>query len=138
MDPNCANMTGEPNQPNRSSVFGFDPYPPPYVNWSQSGVFTNPVTHFQPGSSLQQSQICVSSTTVPSFPAQVLADQQIVSNAVPQFTVTALPQQQGNFSFGTPRPTQDVVQFPFQIGNHGFGQRTVPSMRCKRKTDSPP
>ncbi|XP_018571720.1 uncharacterized protein LOC108911299 [Anoplophora glabripennis] len=139
MDPNCANMTGEPNQANRSSVFGFDPYPPPYVNWSQPDVFTNPVTQFRPGPSLQQPQLCMPNTGGPSFPVQGLPEQQVgIPNAVPQFTMTSLPQQQVNFSFGAPRPTQDVVQFPFQIACHGFGQRTIPSIRCKRKTDSPP
>lgn len=136
MDPNCVkSMTGEPNQANRSSVFGFDPYPPPYVNWSQPDVFTNPVTQFQSGTSLQQPPICVQNPTMPPFSTQALPEQQ---NTVSQFTMTALPQQQVNFSFGAPRPAQDVVQFPFQITNSGFGQRTLCPIRCKRKTDSPP
>lgn len=131
-------MTGEPNQANRSSVFGFDPYPPPYVNWSQPDVFTNPVTQFQPGPSLQQPPICVQDPTLPPFSTQALPEQQIgIPNTVSQFIMTALPQQPVNFSFGTPRPVQDVVQFPFQITNTGFGQRTVHTIRCKRKTDSP-
>ncbi|KAJ8967196.1 hypothetical protein NQ314_003026 [Rhamnusium bicolor] len=137
MDPNS--MTGEPNQQNPSSIFGFDPYPPPYsVNWSQSDPFSNPVTHFNPGPSIVHTQICVENP-VPAFTTQTPPQQQMsFPNTAPQFTMSALSHPQVSYSFGAPKPTQDVVQFPFQVTNHGFGHRTIQSMRCKRKTDSPP
>lgn len=103
------NMTGDPNLQNPQSVFGYETYPPPpnSQNLNWPDVRQNP-----------------------SF----------VNPYTFQFTqVHNCPRSEtglGSFQFNTQPPTQQVVQFPFQIGS-SFGTTTT-SLRCKRKTDSPP
>ncbi|KAJ8976498.1 hypothetical protein NQ317_018442 [Molorchus minor] len=130
-------MTGEPNQHTRTSVFQFDPYPPQHtINWIQSDPFANSVQQqINPGPSFQQPQILAQNPIQP-FTILTSQPQTPIPNFMPHFSDSAFPQQLASFSFGTSKPVQDVVQFPFE--NHGFGHRTIQSMRCKRKTDSPP
>ncbi|KAJ8940932.1 hypothetical protein NQ318_013193 [Aromia moschata] len=138
MNPN-SNMTGEPNQQNPSSVFGFDLYPPPYaLNWAQSDPFSHSGHQINPGPSIQQPQLLpqgpMSPFTIPT-PSQPPIS---LPNMGPHFSLMHLPQSQTSFSFGTSKPTQDVVHFPFEVTNHGYGVRTLQPVRCKRKTNSPP
>ncbi|XP_023021139.2 uncharacterized protein [Leptinotarsa decemlineata] len=132
-------MTSEPNHQNPPSIFGFDPYPPPYpVNWNNSNPFSN--TEFRIPDIQPQTYPNVSITpAISNVPAQVPQMNFMMNASIPSQvqTVGMVPSMQpgSSFSFGGPRPVQDVVQFPFQITNNAFGQR---EFRCKRKTDSPP
>lgn len=130
-------MTGDPNQEQsvHPSVFSFDPYPPTQqVIWNQTDPFANSQFTQIPSHNLIQ-QINVPQSTVnlsqlgdSSFQVQsVLGNTAQVSN--PNF-------MQG-FSFGSQQQNEGVVHFPFQISqiNHGLEHKTI---RCKRKTDSPP
>lgn len=106
------NMTGDPNQENRPSVFGFEPYPSLNVqpiDWSRIPYESAPVPlipsgQFNPSLSYQQTQVGL-----------------------------------GNFSFcaaQAPHP----VQFPFPTSpsvENAFTATPSAAMRCKRKTDSP-
>ncbi|CAH1371212.1 hypothetical protein MTP99_012698 [Tenebrio molitor] len=106
------NMTGDPNQENRPSVFGFEPYPSLNVqpiDWSRIPYESAPVPlipsgQFNPSLSYQQTQVGL-----------------------------------GNFSFcaaQAPHP----VQFPFPTSpsvENAFTATPSTAMRCKRKTDSP-
>ncbi|CAH0561140.1 unnamed protein product [Brassicogethes aeneus] len=98
------NMTGDPNQQNQSSIFGYEMYPPANaqpINWPEIQAtqgFNNPHTY--------------------------------------QFQSQNTQNDIGNFSFSSQRQDQPVVQFPFQVGSSfGVNSNTI---RCKRKTDSPP
>ena len=115
------NMTGDPNQENRPSVFGFEPYPSLNVqpiDWSRIPFETAPAPsvgshgEFSPSINYQQSPIGL-----------------------------------GNFSFCTTQ-TPHPAQFPFPhsprptpstslLQNHVFGGSSSSTLRCKRKTDSP-
>ncbi|XP_057660404.1 uncharacterized protein LOC130896387 [Diorhabda carinulata] len=122
MNPN--RMTVEPNQQNPTSVFGFDSYPPlSAVNWNQTNPFTSNISPNIPR--VQNDMFNINSgLSSQSFNRSSLSDQR---NPV-QF------QHFNNFTFGTPRPTPEIVQFPFSSSTMGFGTR---EFRCKRKTDSP-
>ncbi|CAG9828002.1 unnamed protein product [Diabrotica balteata] len=148
---NSNRMTGEPNQQTPASVFGFDSYPPLFaVNWNQANPFTNTMAH--PDATLQQqyqmlqrpdSAMPFSTSNSPPLPNQI--PNQIpfsnmplpghIPNSVHPEYAHAFGQQLSGFSFGSPRPTQELVQFPFQGENSRFGNR---ELGCKRKTESPP
>ncbi|EFA02487.1 hypothetical protein TcasGA2_TC008182 [Tribolium castaneum] len=107
-------MTGDPNQENRPSVFGFEPYPSLNVqpiDWSR--------IPFEPSA------------------APVIPQGQFN----PSLSYQQLPSSIGHFSFcasQTPHP----AQFPFPssppIENNVLAHHSLPSVRCKRKTESPP
>ncbi|RZC40498.1 hypothetical protein BDFB_002950 [Asbolus verrucosus] len=108
-------MTGDPNQENRPSVFGFEPYPSlnlQPIDWSRipiepATVPLIPQGQFNPALNYQQSQVAL-----------------------------------GNFSFCTTQ-TPHPAQFPFPpstpvVENNVFGGSSpTPAVRCKRKTESP-
>lgn len=100
------------------------------VQGPQSGVLDNsiqqPINITNPiGFAVQQ----------PSIPGSSTQNQtNTFDSPFPHPSWAPVSQASGGFSFGSSKPAQDIVQFPFQI-EHGFGQRPF---RCKRKTDSPP
>lgn len=105
------NMTGDPNQENRPSIFGFEPYP---------SLSTQPI---------DWSRIPFDPTPAPILPP---------GQFNPSYQPT--PPSIGHFSFcssQTPHP----AQFPFPsrppvVENNVFVNHSIPAVGCKRKTDS--
>lgn len=135
MDPK---MTGEPNQEQsvHPSVFRFDPYPPTQqIVWNQTDPFTNSQFSQSPSHSLfQHISVPQSSAHFSPFGGSPFPIQTNVLGHAAQAMNSNLVQ---GFSFGSPQQNEGVVHFPFQISqiNHGLEHKTI---RCKRKTDSPP
>lgn len=131
-------MTGEPNQQNQTSVFGFDEYPPPFqVNWNQTNPFANIIPQYNASMS-QHQQMFVPEPGSP-FSTAVNVSPIVTPVPVPNLALSTIvptnnsfDQQLSGFSFGNRKPNQEVFQFENLAG---FGSREI---RCKRKTDSPP
>lgn len=134
-------MTGEPSQEHsvHPSVFSFDPYPPTQpIMWNQANPFANSQFIQNPTNILfQQINVPPPSQTLPPFGNVPFP---VETNVLGNVQATHSNDFMQGFSFGGPKPQQPsegVVQFPFQISQvpHGFEHKTI---RCKRKTDSPP
>ncbi|CAH1159579.1 unnamed protein product [Phaedon cochleariae] len=148
MNPSIPGMTSESNQQFPTSVFSFDPYPPPFgVNWNQPNPFANRAPQFNPNNAVSgQPQTysggpfspgppAVSQMSSPMATTSVRTAMNPVLDQRPNSGMVPFTQPQSTFSFGSPRPLQELVQFPFQITNNESKQR---EFRFKRKTDSPP
>lgn len=124
MNPN--RMTVEPNQQNPTSVFGFDSYPPlSAVNWNQTNPFTSNISPNIP--QVQQNEMF-------SVNSGLSSPSSFSTSSLPVERNPVTFQHFNNFTFGTPRPTPEIVHFPFSTTGMGFGTK---EFRCKRKTDSP-
>lgn len=132
-------MTGEPHQEQslHPSVFGFDTYPPQQqISWNQTNPFVNTQLVPSPSNTLFQ-HISIPPqppVNLQPFQSYISSVYSNIGSNTQQCNVSTIPQ---GFSFGVQQPSEGVVQFPFHIAqvNHGFGHKTI---RCKRKTDSPP
>ncbi|XP_060531103.1 uncharacterized protein LOC132704843 [Cylas formicarius] len=110
-------ITGDPNHKSPLSVFGFDSYPGP-SNLPQGNTQLPP--------NFRNANVPFSNLSFPQVPIQPIQP-------------SSFPQVPDTFSFGSQRHNEQVVQFPFEIIDHGFGNRTFTNtLRGKRKTDSPP
>lgn len=132
-------MTREPNQQQsvHPSVFSFEPYPPTQpIIWNQANPFVNsqfiqnPTNELFPHINVPHPPVNLPPFPSNAFPVQAYNPPNVIeatnSNSIPQ-----------GFSFGNTQASEGVVQFPFQISqvNLGFEYKSI---RCKRKTDSPP
>ncbi|CAG9859760.1 unnamed protein product [Phyllotreta striolata] len=124
-------MTGEPNQ-NPTSVFGFDTYPPTFpTSWNQNNPFVSTTTHYNPPISEQR---IFNQDPGLSFSTPFNVHPTNPQITTPLLNISSNPYEQhfSGFSFGSTKHDAEVVQFPFDTYNKGFG------LRCKRKTESPP
>ncbi|XP_044254061.1 uncharacterized protein LOC123004724 [Tribolium madens] len=108
------NMTGDPNQENHPSVFGFEPYPSLNVqpiDWSR----------------------------IPFGPSAASVIPQGQFN--PSLIYQQVPSSIGHFSFCSSQAPHPA-QFPFPpstpIENNVSVHHSFSTVRCKRKTESPP